>query len=84
MEPEHQRSGRAPIAEKLLVSILVCIAFFTAGIDVTFKLNLMHYGREAFNHDAGAGFAVLIEGLFAGTLLAIGGIVLCANKWFRC
>lgn len=83
MEPYRQRSGLFLITVKLLVSALVCLALFLAGVMVTVKLNLMHYGPEAFNHDAGAAFGLVMEGGFVGLLFAVGGIALCVNRWSR-
>ena len=50
------------------------LMLFIVGVVATFKVNLLVYGVEEFNGNAGAGFAVLMEGIFIGSILAVGGI----------
>ena len=49
---------------------------FLAGILGTFVIYVEVYGAEEFNGNAGAGFAVLIYGLFVGFFLGVCGIAL--------
>jgi hypothetical protein len=51
-------------------------ALFLLGVFAAFFINISIYGDEEFNHNAGAGFAVLIEGISLGILLGSCGIVL--------
>lgn len=53
-----------------------CLLLFIVGILATFKVNLLIYGAEEFNGNAGAGFAVLLEGIFIGLALAVCGVPL--------
>jgi hypothetical protein len=61
---------------KLLLVAFSCMVLFIVGILATFEVNVLIYGLEEFNHNAGAGFAVLLEGSFVGILFAIIGIPL--------
>jgi hypothetical protein len=72
----------------VLLGISCCLVLFVAGLLATFKVNLLIYGVEEFNGNAGAGFAVLTEGIFVGFILAVGGIPLSIIltkrlPWFR-
>jgi hypothetical protein len=73
---------------RVLWGISCCLVLFVAGLLATFKVNLLIYGVEKFNGNAGAGLAVLIEGIFAGLILAVCGIPLSIIvtkrlPWFR-
>jgi hypothetical protein len=61
---------------RLLLLAFICLLLFIAGVLVTFKVNLLIYGVEEFNGNAGAGLAVLLEGIFIGLVLAVCGIPL--------
>jgi hypothetical protein len=61
---------------RVLLGISCCLVLFVSGLVGTFDVNLLIYGVEEFNGNAGAGFAVLIEGIFAGLVLAVCGIPL--------
>jgi hypothetical protein len=51
-------------------------ALFLVGVLAAFLINISIYGDEEFNHNAGAGFAVLLEGIALGIFLGSCGIVL--------
>jgi hypothetical protein len=61
---------------KIFLAVCFSLVLFVVGLLGTFKVNLLVYGAEEFNGNAGAGFAVLMEGLCIGLLLALGGVVL--------
>jgi hypothetical protein len=76
------------IIGKLLLLAICCIVLFVAGVLGTFKTNLLIYGEQEFDGNAGAGVAVLLEGVFVGFFLALGGIPLSIHlsariPWLR-
>ncbi len=75
------------VARVLLVAVC-SLVFFIVGVLGTFKVNLLIYGFEEFNGNAGAGFAVLLEGVFIGLILAVCGVpisIVLSRRipWFR-
>jgi hypothetical protein len=66
--------GKKLVAWLLLISCPPML--FLAGVFATFVINVLVYGDSEFNGNAGAGFAVLIEGIFVGFLLGFCGIAL--------
>jgi hypothetical protein len=57
----------------LLLWIICSLALFVIGVSVTFKANLLIYGPEEFNGNAGASVAVLMEGILIGLLFGLCG-----------
>jgi hypothetical protein len=51
---------------RLLLLASCRAVLFIAGVLATFRMNILIYGAEEFNVDAGAGFAVMMEGIFIG------------------
>jgi hypothetical protein len=48
---------------KVFLAAVCSLLLFVVGFLATFMVNIWIYGAEEFNHNAGAGFAVLLEGL---------------------
>jgi hypothetical protein len=79
------------MGKKILAWLLLAScppALFFLGFFAAFFINLLMYGNEEFSGNAGAGFAVLLEGIFLGTLLGCAGIVLAVvlrkhDPWFK-
>jgi hypothetical protein len=66
--------GKKILAWLLLVSCPPVL--FLLGVLAPFFLNVAIYGAEEFDGNAGAGFAVLMQGISLGILLGSCGIVL--------
>jgi hypothetical protein len=76
------------IAARVLLVGFCSLAIFIAGVLGTFHVNLLIYGADELNGNAGAGFAVLLEGICIGFILAVGGIpvsIVLSKRisWFR-
>jgi hypothetical protein len=61
------------VARVLLVAFC-SLVLFIVGVLGTSSVNLLIYGADEFNGNAGAKFAALMEGAFIGFILAVGGI----------
>jgi hypothetical protein len=79
----YDYSVRGYLLLKAFLAACFPLVLFVLGVLGTFHVNLLIYGSEAFDGDAGAGFAVLIEGVFMGLILAIGGIIVSVVLYKR-
>jgi hypothetical protein len=60
-------------AGRLLISCVGAVVCFVLGLLITVRINLAVYGKQEFERNAGANFAVLMEGLIFGSILSIIG-----------
>jgi hypothetical protein len=58
----------------LLIFCFCLLILFVLGVFATFKTNLLIYGNQELDGNAGAGFAVLLEGICVGSVLALIGL----------
>jgi len=73
------RTVARAVAELLLFCFCL-LALFVFGIFVTFEANRVIYGAHEFEGNAGAGFAVLLEGICAGLVLAMVGLPFVVHR----
>ena len=68
--------ARVRTIANLLLLAACSLLLFIVGVLATFKINVLIYGVEEFNGNAGPGFAVLLEGVLIGVILAVCGVPL--------
>ena len=60
---------------RLLISCIGAVVCFVLGLLITVRINFAVYGKQEFEGNAGANFAVLLEGLLIGLILSTIGFI---------